>query len=67
MCRYYAHRHSCNHTQLSFAAFCAPAALLQNPCGSRHIWQTLAVEEACEDCRGGDGGGRYHDLPGLRR
>jgi hypothetical protein len=52
MCRYYAHRHACAHTSLSFAAFCDPAALVQNPCGERHIWQTIAVEEVCEDCRG---------------
>ncbi|KAH6845441.1 hypothetical protein B0I37DRAFT_380136 [Chaetomium sp. MPI-CAGE-AT-0009] len=51
MCRYYAHQHTCKHTSLSFAAFCAPASLIQNPCGERHIWQTIAVGEPCEDCR----------------
>ncbi|KAK4103900.1 hypothetical protein N658DRAFT_389051, partial [Parathielavia hyrcaniae] len=50
MCRYYAHRHRCAHTSLSFAAFCGPASLIQNPCGERHIWQTIAVEDPCEDC-----------------
>lgn len=52
MCRYYAHQHACKHVSLSFAAFCDPASLIQNPCGQQHIWQTLAVEELCEDCKG---------------
>lgn len=61
MCRYYAHQHTCKHTSLSFAAFCAPASLIQNPCGERHIWQTISLGEPCEDCRpvGGAGAGVY--------
>ena len=51
MCRYYAHQHACKHTTLSFAAFCPPASLIQNPCGQQAIWQTLVVEEVCEGCR----------------
>ncbi|KAK3308855.1 uncharacterized protein B0T15DRAFT_491406 [Chaetomium strumarium] len=51
MCRYYAHLHSCKHTSLAFAAFCNPASLIQNPCGVRHIWQTIRLDELCEDCR----------------
>ncbi|KAL2160650.1 hypothetical protein VTH06DRAFT_1338 [Thermothelomyces fergusii] len=51
MCRYYAHQHACKHTQLSFAAFCHPASLIQNPCGERHIWATIVLGEPCDDCR----------------
>jgi hypothetical protein len=51
MCRYYAHAHTCKHTSLSFAAFCAPASLIQNPCGERHIWATITLGEPCEDCK----------------
>ncbi|SPQ21882.1 3ef24d77-dc72-42b0-b832-152846c1274a [Thermothielavioides terrestris] len=50
MCRYYAFQHACAHTALAFAAFCPPAALRQNPCGERHIWQTIRLDEPCEDC-----------------
>ncbi|KAH6636909.1 hypothetical protein F5144DRAFT_486041 [Chaetomium tenue] len=51
MCRYYAHQHTCKHTSLSFAAFCPPASLIQNPCAERHIWHTISVGELCEDCK----------------
>ncbi|KAL1842697.1 hypothetical protein VTJ49DRAFT_4476 [Mycothermus thermophilus] len=51
MCRYYAHQHKCTHTTLSFAAFCDPASMIQNPCAERQIWQTLDVDEPCDDCR----------------
>lgn len=51
MCRYYAHRHACNHTQFAFAAFCEPASLVQNPCGERYIWATIGINEPCDVCR----------------
>ena len=35
---------------LTFARFCDKAALIQNPCGERHIWQTIPLDELCEDC-----------------
>ncbi|KAL2179153.1 uncharacterized protein P884DRAFT_168718, partial [Thermothelomyces heterothallicus CBS 202.75] len=50
MCRYYAHQHACKHTQFSFAAFCDPASLIQNPCGERHIWATIVLGDPCDDC-----------------
>ncbi|KAL2197380.1 hypothetical protein P885DRAFT_34773 [Corynascus similis CBS 632.67] len=51
MCRYYAHQHTCKHTQLSFAAFCDPASLIQNPCSERQIWTTIVLGEPCDDCK----------------
>ncbi|KAL2119391.1 hypothetical protein VTJ04DRAFT_6351 [Mycothermus thermophilus] len=51
MCRYYAHHHSCSHTTLTFAAFCDPASLIQNPCSERKVWQDLDIDEPCDDCR----------------
>ncbi|AEO56195.1 hypothetical protein MYCTH_48424 [Thermothelomyces thermophilus ATCC 42464] len=69
MCRYYAHQHACKHTQFSFAAFCDPASLIQNPCGERHIWATIVLGDPCDDCRaavtaaaaGATGGGEGGD------
>ncbi|TKA57589.1 hypothetical protein B0A49_12716 [Cryomyces minteri] len=70
MCKYYAHTHPCGHTPV-FAAFCAPAALVQRPCGHGEIWHSLRVEDDCPGCfaappasgaaaagtKGGGGGG----------
>lgn len=50
MCRYYAHNHRCGHTRMVFAAYCAPAALIQRACASGEIWQTLRMETACSRC-----------------
>ncbi|KAK4192896.1 hypothetical protein QBC35DRAFT_446723 [Podospora australis] len=51
MCRYYAHNFICKHTTHSFAAFCEPAALIQTRCGNHTIWQTIYIEEYCDDCK----------------
>ncbi|KAK4457774.1 hypothetical protein QBC42DRAFT_187732 [Cladorrhinum samala] len=51
MCSYYAHAFSCNHVTFSFARFCDPSWLIQTRCGDRHIWQTISMDESCEDCK----------------
>ena len=51
MCKYYAHAFLCKHTSLSFACFCRNASLIQTPCADRDIWQTIRMEEACDDCK----------------
>ncbi|KAK3984809.1 hypothetical protein QBC44DRAFT_252054 [Cladorrhinum sp. PSN332] len=51
MCSYYAHAFSCKHTTYSFARFCDPAGLIQTRCNDRHIWQTIRMDEHCEECK----------------
>ncbi|KAK4219440.1 hypothetical protein QBC37DRAFT_135869 [Rhypophila decipiens] len=51
MCRYYAHSFVCKHVTFSFASFCHPASMIQTRCGERQIWQTIRMEEACEECK----------------
>lgn len=54
MCRYYAHIHPCGHTTTVFAAFCAPAQLIQRPCpggSGGEIWQSLRMEHVCSRCQ----------------
>ncbi|KXX79050.1 hypothetical protein MMYC01_204453 [Madurella mycetomatis] len=69
MCRYYAHAFTCKHVTFSFARFCDPASMIQNPCGERHIWQTIPLDEPCDDCKGSGGGSEtvYPDVGGGRR
>ncbi|KAK4113737.1 hypothetical protein N656DRAFT_707011 [Canariomyces notabilis] len=55
MCLYYAHAFSCKHMTFSFARFCGPASMIQTPCGERRIWQTIPLDELCDDCKGGQG------------
>ncbi|KAL2760556.1 hypothetical protein ACRALDRAFT_205513 [Sodiomyces alcalophilus JCM 7366] len=50
MCQYYAHVFACKHLTFAFARFCHPASLIQKPCSKRQIWQTIHLEEACEEC-----------------
>ena len=51
MCQYYAHAFLCKHLTFTFARFCQPASLIQKPCGKRQIWQTIRMDEGCEECR----------------
>ncbi|KAK0728079.1 hypothetical protein B0T26DRAFT_636243 [Lasiosphaeria miniovina] len=51
MCRYYAHAFVCKHVTHSFASFCKPASMIQTACGERHIWQTIRMDEACDECK----------------
>ncbi|OLN84453.1 hypothetical protein CCHL11_08228 [Colletotrichum chlorophyti] len=50
MCQYYAHAFTCKHQSLTFARFCQPASLIQKPCGRRQVWQTICLDDACEEC-----------------
>ncbi|KAK0670499.1 hypothetical protein QBC41DRAFT_207685, partial [Cercophora samala] len=51
MCKYYAHAFLCKHITFSFATFCDPASMIQTRCGERSIWQTIRMEEYCDDCK----------------
>ncbi|EON67460.1 hypothetical protein W97_06714 [Coniosporium apollinis CBS 100218] len=50
MCRYYAHTYACGHTLTVFAAYCAPAALIQRACGGGEIWQSVRMDHPCASC-----------------
>ncbi|KAL2888708.1 hypothetical protein HOO65_030209 [Ceratocystis lukuohia] len=50
MCQYYAHQFVCKHKSLSFARYCERAGLIQTPCQDRSIWQTIGMDNACEEC-----------------
>ncbi|EFQ28054.1 uncharacterized protein GLRG_03198 [Colletotrichum graminicola M1.001] len=50
MCQYYAHAFTCKHLSFTFARFCQPASLIQKPCAKRQVWQTISLDDACEDC-----------------
>ncbi|CRK01338.1 hypothetical protein BN1723_008747 [Verticillium longisporum] len=50
MCQYYAHAFVCKHLTFTFARFCHPASLIQKPCGHRQIWQTIRLDEPCDEC-----------------
>ncbi|KAF4779799.1 hypothetical protein HER10_EVM0006785 [Colletotrichum scovillei] len=50
MCQYYAHAFTCKHLSFTFARFCQPASLIQKPCTKRQVWQTIGLDDACEEC-----------------
>ncbi|KAK2047805.1 hypothetical protein LY76DRAFT_585983 [Colletotrichum caudatum] len=50
MCQYYAHAFTCKHLSFTFARFCQPASLIQKPCAKRQVWQTISLDDACEEC-----------------
>ncbi|KAK1657190.1 hypothetical protein BDP55DRAFT_699130 [Colletotrichum godetiae] len=50
MCQYYAHAFMCKHLSFTFARFCQPASLIQKPCAKRQVWQTIGLDDACEEC-----------------
>ncbi|WYZ38922.1 hypothetical protein EsH8_III_000836 [Colletotrichum jinshuiense] len=50
MCQYYAHAFTCKHHSFTFARFCQPASLIQKPCAKRQVWQTIRLDDACEEC-----------------
>lgn len=50
MCQYYMHSYLCKHTSYSFARFCDKANLVQNPCGSKQVWHTIRMDDACDEC-----------------
>jgi len=51
MCKYYAHDFKCKHTSYSFARFCRDANLIQTPCADRDVWQTIRMDDPCEQCK----------------
>ena len=50
MCQYYAHDYACKHRTYTFARFCQPASLIQKPCRRRDVWQSIRMDEACDEC-----------------
>ena len=50
MCHYYCMSFCCRHLEFTFARFCPEANLIQTPCGRRKVWQTIFLEQACEEC-----------------
>jgi hypothetical protein len=50
MCHYYAHHYICKHVTQVLAKYCPSANLVQTPCGKREIWQSIRMDEECEEC-----------------
>ncbi|TDZ32239.1 hypothetical protein C8034_v010002 [Colletotrichum sidae] len=50
MCHYYAHAFTCKHSTMCFARYCQPASLIQKPCAKIHVWQTISLDDACDEC-----------------
>jgi hypothetical protein len=57
MCHYYAHQYTCKHVTHVLAKYCPSANLVQTPCGKKDVWQSIRMEEECDDCVAGGGGG----------
>ncbi len=38
-------------TSFILADFCPPAGRIQTPCGAVQVWQTIKLEDACDECR----------------
>jgi hypothetical protein len=56
MCHYYAHNYTCKHVTYVLAKYCPSANLVQTPCGKKDVWQSIRMEEECEECVAGGGG-----------
>jgi hypothetical protein len=83
MCHYYAHHYTCKHVTHVLAKYCPSANLVQTPCGKKDVWQSIRMEEECEECAasgggesvkvgtgtgaGAGGGGRKVSVAGSRR
>lgn len=50
MCHWYAHQYNCKHVTFALGKYCVHGNLVQTPCRTKDIWQTIRMGEDCEDC-----------------
>lgn len=57
MCYWYYHLYKCKHTAYAPGKYCEQGNLVQTPCKKKNIWQTIRIEDKCEECEAhGEGG-----------
>lgn len=56
MCQWYSHIYTCKHTTYALGKYCEQGNLVQTPCKQKNIWQTIRLDEVCEECAGREDG-----------
>jgi hypothetical protein len=64
MCQWYSHEYTCKHKTYALGKYCEQGNLVQTPCKQKKIWQTIRMDELCEECAGREAAGEHSSVIG---
>ena len=62
MCQWYSHVYTCKHTTYALGKYCEQGNLVQTPCKQKEIWQTIRLDELCEECAAREAAGNQSNV-----